>query len=225
MTEYKYPHIKEEGSLSIGASNRGGKKFAKWTFKPVNADRFDIEVNILYPSKDKPLRFSAHSQYLSQSFEDTDIERLRQAVDNDLQRSAHLLNNIEWEEWLEVVVSKAYTRDNEQKAGFDIEYGKLKRGINPENGEAVTIHNNMVILPFPEPKRAGEGDDESGWKVSRRSVSDEYSYIPATSENILALEKLIVKMEMLREELSKFLSQDNIHAAICNMSKQALLEG
>jgi hypothetical protein len=212
--EYSYPYIKEEGSLYIQTSNRAGRKFQTWNFKPVNGDVIVIEVDLLYPSKDKPLRFSAKSTHLTQSYESSDIEELRRLVDTDLQKSCYLFNKIVWEEWYRVIVGAGY-KNGPNESSMTISYGKLKRGIHPETGEALTIHQNKVVLPFPTPKNSC---DDTGW-CSNYAKDDEVSFIPVTERNTMALESLVMKLSNLREEVANFLSQDMIEQTILTSTK------
>ena len=206
-TDYSFPYTKKEGSLHTRSSNRAGKRFAIWSYKPVNSDRFDIEVLLLYKTTEKPLRFSASSVELSKTYETSDIEELRILIENDLNRSCYLLNNIKWEEWYEVTVSGSNNARHGNKSEFKISYGKLKRGINPENGEVVTIHNNHIIIGFPKPKKSGQEDEDF---FSSHGHENEVSYIPATDDNTAALELLTTKLGILRKEISLLLSQENI---------------
>ena len=218
---YRFPYVEKEGSLSINTSNRGGKKFTTWTFRPVGADSFDINIDILYPNDGKPLRFSATSPHLSKSYENTDIEKLRVDVETELLSSCSLFNNIVWEDWYEVVVSGNISNSHLGiKSDLNISYGMLKRGINPENGDAVTIHNNMVIIPFPKAKKSGVSNDKLGYSTSTDS---EVSYIPVSPENTRVLEELTTKLHILKQEISTFLSQDNISKSIENFNPQILI--
>lgn len=204
--EYAFPYQKKEGELHIPRSNRAGKKFQDWSFKPANGERFVIEVNLLYPtSKNKKFMFSASSINLSKSFESSDIEELRALVENDLQRRAYLFNGIVWEEWYEVKVSGTNEARRGGKSSLEIKYGKIKKGVDKEGNE-VMLHNNNVVLPFPKSKKYGHDSKES-YIVT---TNEEISYIPATEKNTRALETVTKKLGELRDEMTYFLSQDSI---------------
>ena len=219
MESYQYPFVKEEGKLNLGTSNRRGKKFTIWEFYPANGEKILIDIDVLYPHKDLPLRFSANSASFEKPIENTDIELLRKEVNQYLQSQCYKFNNIEWEEWYEVVVANSWN-EKDQSGSINIEYGKLKRGINPLTKKAVTIHNNNVIIPFPGPKKAGEKDD----RLFRRLTPSSYSYIPVTPENTKALETIVNKIKILKEQMSVFLSQDEIKGLISKISKNYLIE-
>ena len=234
MTEYNsrfashYSH--QHGHIMTNLSTRsGGKKFAKWTFKDKKNNRVDIDVYLMRNKENGKMYFSAHCPGIKGKFESADPNTLAELIEDAYRQDTILRDEIEWEEWLEVKVSGTdggwhnSGRRRSISSGYgshmDVEINKLLRGVDKE-GNVWTIHNNEVIIPFPEPKKIGE--ESSDFMVSKH---EEISYIPATSENILALEKLVTKMSMLRMQLAEFLSQDNINAAICDMSKQFLLEG
>jgi hypothetical protein len=219
---YSYPYIEEEGNLSLNTSNRGGKKFTTWTFNPVHGKRFDIQIDVLYPDRDNPMRFKASSDHLHGTFENTDIEELRKEVNDYLQQSCAFLNDIEWEEYYEVVVHGDTKKDRGISSDFEISYGKLKRGISPINGAPLTIHNNCVVIDFPEPKK--RGTDLADICSYHTSKIDEVSYIPVTERNTAALESLVDRLGKLRDDVSNLLSQDNIQTTLLNVDKKLMLE-
>lgn len=217
---YRHEYNENEGNLYIPTSNRGGKKFQTWTFTPINGERIKIEIDLMYPDREKPLRFKAVSNKLSRNHETPNIEELRVMVEHDLQNSCYLFNGIVWEEWYEVTVSGSNGNDRGFSSEFKIKYGKLKKGIDPKTGQEMTINHNDCIVPFPIAKK--RGDDGNG-KWSRFSKYDEVSYIPVAPENTAALELLTIKLGSLRDEVSNLLSQDNLKRTLKSVDKNLLI--
>jgi hypothetical protein len=78
------------------------------------------------------------------------------------------------------------------------------------------INMNHLAVPFPKPKQADVPDDLGpdapslkNFKTGRNEDS-EYSYLPATDDNIAALDELMNRMDALRLQLSSFLGQESV---------------
>ena len=166
------------------------------------------------------MRFSASSCKLKENIVHTDIEELRKAVEFALKEQCWLFNSIVWEEWHEVVVSGRDVINRGNESDFKISYGKLKRGVHPQTGEILTIHNNQVVIPFPKAKKRGKSDDKY---FGDRNDEYEYSYIPVTAQNTAALKLLIERLAMLRNDVMNLLSQNNIENSLEKIDGKFLL--
>lgn len=229
-------HGTEAGTLDAGHQVRsGGKAVDEWTFRSPfrdkNAPKLSAKIYI-DKSNRKEFKFVAQSDSLPRPIEDTDINRLKQKVDEALRFQHDMLTGVTWEDWLEIRVNGRYrpldvTRQVE--ADLTITYRVLKRGVHPKTGEAYVINSNGIATPFPKPKKAGEldeGADEdrslANMRFDLRQREYEYSYLPSTPENIAALEDLMARMQKLRENLAAFLRQDTVQQSLANLANQSL---
>lgn len=140
-----------------------------------------------------------------------------------LQQQHDVLLGCEWAPWLEVRVSKSKPlhseKPNANAVTLTLSYCKLKKGID-KDGREWTVNFNHVAVPFPLPKKAGESDSPAGDQslnkllASGRSIDTEYSYIPATPENIKALDNLIARFDVLHQSLAGFLGQAAIQESL-----------
>lgn len=145
------------------------------------------------------------------------------------------MTGVTWEDWLEVQVrGRRSARDviGTVESDLRITYCRLKRGVHPVTREPYVINSNGIAVPFPSPKQAGELDPDverdtppsvkrlSGYSsaLGGRDQDAEYSYLPATPENIAALEDLLSRMQALREKLSAFLRQDVVLNSLAGLA-------
>lgn len=217
------------GKLDVGRQVRtGGKAIDEWTyqspFRSKDAPKLSAKISIDKSDRNEFI-FVAHSDSLPQAIVDTDINRLRKKVDDEFRHQHDVLTGVTWEDWLEVQVRGRYAgRDSTRTVESDLKimYCSLKRGVHPVTGIAYVINMNGIAVPFPSPKQAGDVDPDverdtpesvkrlSGYSsaLGGRDKEAEYSYLPATPENIAALNDLLERMQTLRNSLSAFLRQD-----------------
>lgn len=195
-----------------------GKLIDEWVFEsPLNTrDRMgtvpELRVGVSLKSTDKGIIFCAHGPALQKKIEDTDIERLRQAVDDELRFQHDSLTGLAWEDWLEVQVTFPYGSESSLSSAVWVKAEPIKRAIDPATGTPLTLNFNNLVMAFPTPKQAGVADPDNGGRFStrERETNATYSYIPATPENVRALEDLVRRVVELRETLCAFMSQDRI---------------
>lgn len=222
------------GSLDAGGQVRsGGKVVDEWKFRSPfhdkNAPRLSATISVDKSDRNR-FTFVARSDSLPEPITDTDINQLREKVEAALRQQHDLLTRVTWEDWLEVVVRGR--RDEHPihatvESQLVITYRRLKRGMHPDTGEAYVINDNGIATPFPAPKKAGErdaGDDDSqsliGARLGARQRDYEYSYVPATHENIAGLENLISAMQQVRDRLAAFLRQDVVATSLADQANR-----
>lgn len=228
------------GTLDVGHQVRsGGKVVDEWKFRSpfheTGAPQLTATVSI-DKSNPRAFTFVARSESLPTAIIDTDINRLREKVEAALRQQHDVLTGAVWEDWLEVEVRGRLRRDNRAdtsttEADLTITYRHIKRGVRP-TGETCVVNSNGIAVPFPSAKRAGEPDPDAGPDVGEslsnirglgrgRDLEAEYSYIPATVENIQALDDLLERMQTLRENLSAFLRQDAVQQSLSGLVSQS----
>jgi hypothetical protein len=218
------------GTLNVGNTLRGGKIVDKWSFispfRRKDAPKLEVQVSIDKSKKDSIL-FVAHGDCLPSKIKDTDIERLRQNVEAALRFQHDMLTRVTWEDWMEVEVRGRIDErnyDKFKKSDLQISCRPLKRGVDPATGEAYVINSNGIAVPFPKPKKADEldeGDTEHDFRgMNKRDKEAEYSYLPATAENVAALDELMGRMQTLRANLSAFLRQDTVQQSLANLNSR-----
>lgn len=216
------------GHLEVGMTRSGGKLVDEWTFrspfKDKRAPKLVVQISIDKTKQDR-ITFLAHADCLGKDIADTDIEQLRQKVEAALRFQHDLLTGVPWEEWLEVEV-RGRTKGGHggsRESDLRITYRPLKRGIDPASGEHYVINSNEIAVPFPKPKKAGvldEGEAVGPWRgMNRRESEAEYSYLPATPENIAALDELMGRLDTLRAKLSAFLGQEAVPESLGDLAR------
>lgn len=197
-----------------------GRKVADWRYfysdlHKGNRHSFAPVVVSLHV-KDGQASFTASSDSLPFDLQHTDINVLYGLVSEALEEQAQVLTGTTWEDWLEISVTGQTISGGEERishrpliAGdLNIRVMRLKRGIHPHTGETMTVNSNGVAVPFPTPTRLAEDPDAGG--SIRLTTPRETSYVPATAENIAALQRIIERMEQLRAGLSDILSHENV---------------
>lgn len=213
----------EVGALHNGLSGRsGGKKIFTWKFYAKGAEERPVEVAVTLLTRDG-LKFSAYTSKLPAALVDTDLDRLFNRVEQALLEQAEALSGIAWEDWFEVMVTGSDSDFDHSKysalgASLKIQVNRLKHGIHPKTGAAVTINRNGCVTAFPTPKLI---DEPGEWKLGGRDIG-EYSYIPATPANRAALDGILNQMVILRLRLANVLSQSCVQEKLAQAASNLL---
>lgn len=221
----------EAGSLSWDAPHRSaGKKVLDWSFT-AKGRKEPITVAVSVERYDGGLRFKASSDSLAEAVVDSDINRLHQVVEKALLEQVDALAGIDWQDWLEVVVTGSSSRFDEgahRTLGGEVKVvvNRLKRGVVRESGRVVTINRNGVVVDFPQARSIEDGSMriDIGIKISGHSYYEtdgekERSYIPATAENVLALQEVVGMMDALKTRLGQLLSQQAVQEKLADVHK------
>lgn len=221
-----------EGRIQLENTNANGRQVAEWKFRsPFKTFRENDKAGPVYTVKISlhveggRAEFRAHGDGLNKNerLRHTDIEQLRLMVEEALTLQHRMDTGVTWEDWLEVEVKGQYEdrHGGRFSSSLEITYRRLKRGVDPDTGIAYTINSNNIAVPFPQAKtyRPAETDEERMFG----ETAVELSYIPATPENIAALENLMGRTQQLRDALSQFLSQENVKTALAEINSRPAL--
>lgn len=179
-----------------------------WTCDPpphLKQQQREIKVGMLRDQRG--LRFIARHPDFPQAFEDTDIVRLHQTVCGWYQALFAEQTNMIWEDWLEVVVSgqtinRHWAGVASQGEELSLRYAPILRGVQAD-GRVVTLIRDRSdvdrIADFPKAKKAGESDAK---QMGGREQAYEYAYLPATPDNVAALDALLAGIRGVREKLA-----------------------
>lgn len=233
-------HSSKAGQLNTGRTRTSsGKIVDEWVFSlPVSGSKSpDLRVDIVIDKpSDKGIQFIARGPCLPEPIMETDIEVLRRKVEAALRFQHEKLTGLVWEDWLEVIVSgkRGHSAENEKYptsgSTISVKVNPFKRAVDPASGTVLYINFNGIALPLQPSKRAGEYDGKppvpghvetlKTMRFDRRETDDEYSYIPATAENLRGLNDLLDRMQELRGKLSEFLRQDNIAPGLADLTSR-----
>ena len=229
-SDFNNGFLNKVGALALDAPTRsGGKKILTWEFT-ARGSQSSVSVAISVEKHEGGLRFKAACDKLVGEYADSDINALHNKVEAALLGQAAALSGIQWEDWLEVVV-RGDNSDFEDSqwsalgASLHIQVNRLKRGMHPSSGEAVTINTNGVVVAFPKATSINAPEvDQGGLRL--RGRPEERSYIPATAENRIALDQILERMALLRASMAGLLSQDTVADKLACVAKlvPALLE-
>jgi hypothetical protein len=226
------------GKLEVGRSVRsGGKVVDEWKYVSPFTGRGEgpkppplvVEIAIVKGEKEG-IVFEARSSGLpKEGVRDRDIEALRQKVEEALRFQHDILTGVPWDDWLEIAVSGSLTDGSTYEgiqANVKLSYIKLKRGVDPKTGKAYVVNSNHIAVSFPLPKKAGERDaeqiDSHGFSLGGRELNTEYSYLPATPDNLAALQDLQNRVNELRVRMSAFLNQGTVQQSLANVANGML---
>lgn len=223
------------GALSIQPTRlNAGKLIDTWAFRSpfkdaaARAIEEKLTAQVYIHKSTTSVYFEAKSPALpGDAISGTDIEKLRAEVEEAFNMQHDALANCKWSDWLEVQVSKQLNPMRGTGIELKMTYTPLKKGIDAA-GKEWTVNFNQVAVPFPTPKQAGQEDQKvqipglAGY-ASGRPTDCEFSYIPATPENIAAMEALVARFEALHKAMSSFLSQDTIESSLVDASFTSLL--
>jgi hypothetical protein len=120
-------------------------------------------------------------------------------------------------------------RRSTTEKGLEVLVTPIKRAIDPLTGRALTLNLNNTVTDFPTPKQAGDVDPDVQVNASLdafiqgRPRESSFAYVPASAENVAALENIVRRIAELREALSAFLSQDQVEHSLLKLVARNLL--
>jgi hypothetical protein len=220
------PIPEDYGRLRTGFSR--GVKVDVWTYSSPHADRalgdqMTATVHLLPAARRARggadgMMFVAESECF-EKITSPNIETLFERVQAAFQTYELAQRGIVWADWMEISITPEHYgfRNEATSNGLAVGYSIIKRGVDPRNGNVYTINNNHVVTDFPKPKDAGEEDGGAKFH-SRRSADNQYAYLPATVENVAAMNALLGKISELRERLAALLQQDAVGNELADIS-------
>lgn len=218
------------------------KKITEWDYSsPIAFDKEmvgrlgqpKINVNIRRRSKvddgKDTYTFEARSTWFKagEVIEAKTLSELEEKCERLLNEIVLASAGIKWTEWLEVKIARDSTEEQDfgskrkrdggitRKAELSVSYTTIKRAKMPD-GRDLMLESGWRLKPFPEPKAAGEkkkrdiSSDEYDW----RDEDSEYAYIPATPENIAALDAIRLMIDTAGARLQGLLAQKSIGRTI-----------
>lgn len=140
-------------------------------------------------------------------------------------------SGIVWSDWLEVKISSEREADVEKVFGkrrrqevkrscwLSVRYEILKRARLPD-GRDMMLESGWSMKAFPTPKKAGERTRGlARHEYDHRDEGAEYAYLPATPENIAALDAIADMIEAAGDRLQSILAQKQIAKTIEHVGK------
>lgn len=239
------PIPEDYGRLHVGFER--GVKIDTWKFSSPHSDRalgdqMTAEVRMERVRREgrsgpammygNGIEFVARSKCFEQ-LSHPNIERLYEMVQEAFRTYEIAQRGVVWEDWLKIEVhrhnlSAGDREDGVTGSGFEVRYEIIKRGIDPRSGRALTIHkSNDVVTDFPKPKAPGKpkrkagDDDDDDWNWGD---DHQIAFLPATPENIAALDKIIGAIDGARAKLELILAQANVQNTLASIPVVPLLE-
>lgn len=189
------------------------KQLETWTFTPpsgVQLSKREVQVSIR-KGQEVAFEFVATAKDFAEAMVDSDLSRLFSRVESAYSAYFRNLVGLQWEAWLEVTVKGSdddqmahRLRECQRKsADITICYRILNRAIGLDGKPVLLMSNNgyEMIVPFPQPKRMGVVS-ERPMGIRMQDDHQEYAYMPATPENILALDNLISGLAAARQKIA-----------------------
>lgn len=163
------------------------------------------------PFATKSVRFSVHCKDIDLSVEGTDIEALRKAMWAKLDERYR----IAWEGWLLVKVDRQGPYEG-TGTGFTFSYDTVERGV---------AFDGSVLLR--EYVRFGDRRHRiTAWPTEFKEKNGRtMACIPATEENVRALEEFSRRIDAMRRQLSEFVKPDAILATLGDIRRHMELAG
>lgn len=177
------------------------------------------------------LKFVAFSRAFPgvRTLEHTDISKLHDMVEEEFRRQDLARSKTKWENWIEIEIGGGYIGKDDDGASLTIEHRPIKRGVNADTSDVLTINFNNIVTAFPSPKRAGEEDPDTArtkWGIGARDKDHQFAYIKATRENVAAINSVCERLRELRGRLNLLLEQDNLTNSLASVhSGLPLLSG
>lgn len=217
------------GALRTGFTK--GINVDVWTYNSPHHDRahgdqMTAQVR-LEPSRRRArggaegMTFVARSKCFAESLESPNIDTLFDRVQEAFRTFDLAQRGIVWEDWLQIVIdpTDVYGKAGSGATdGLAVGYSIIKRGIDPRNGKAYTIHDHGSVLPFPTGKAAGAEDPDV--EFGKRNEDQQYAYLPDTPENRAALDLIVGRLGALRTRLAALLEQKVIGVELLRAAKR-----
>lgn len=216
------------GTLSVGMQR--GKVIAEW--QVCNTDSRSLGLPALSDAQrtvkvtltnEKGLSFTATGPLLPQPMSGSDIEVLRQQVLEELRKQLMLRTALPWEQWLQVEVRSEVEFGPKVTASARVSYTHIWRAIGPD-GTVLTVHpTNNVVLPL-EPAIDEQDSRLSTLEIGGRRFREDpnlksRSYVPATPENIAAVEDIQRRLRELNSALGEVLKQSRADETLKSVGK------
>ena len=224
---------RKTSKLEAEPSRRDGKMVDEWTFKAAKpAEKgnsgITVAVKVNLVSDEGRLFFRARIPELG-AVEDSDIQKLRERVEQVVHKfSVERLGNV-WQDWLRVtVMDEGSSRGpGDFSSGLQVKVEPVKHGVDPTTGKAYILSDHgMWAMPMDSKHVMGEHGDGrfEAERVNGISLSENktVAFVPATPENLQALNDLSERMNALRDRLMDVLSHQQITQTLVKLNEAIL---
>ena len=197
-------------------------KLTEWIFNihSVGESKKPVAVEVRLLAEKGGLRLRATCQdKLIEPIEDSDIERLHERVEAALE-ALGMGMKIEWLDYIQIQVhggrddltDALYGNEWNACESVDLKADLVKYGIHPITQVPYILDKRGYPRVAVYPMSIFQGkpwDTNQGWK---------FTYIPATPENMAAIEDICARLGVLKTRLVDVLSQDNVRATLQNIA-------
>lgn len=207
--------MEKKPSLKVKAN-----KLTEWLFSipAVDGNNKNISVEVRLVSDKDGLRMRALTQdNLLAPIEDADVSSLHAKVEAAL-LALNMGTRIEWQDYLQIEVSgngvnEAFIDTEYNFQQLDVKIKRVKYGLHPDNHEPYILDRQGYPTKVKQNKtfmfQGKPYDPDQG---------TQFSYIPATPENIAAMDDVCARMRVLKDRLSDVLSQDNVQLTLSDLA-------
>lgn len=214
------------GVLDVGTSRK--RVIAEWQLfredarelklPPLTKEQRTVQVVLSDEGKDTGLLFTATGGLLPAPLSNASLEALRHEVQAALRDQLALRTGLQWERWLKVTVRSEVEFGPAVSASTRVTYEVIWRAESSE-GKVLTVHpSNHVVLPL-EPAIDEDSPAPDNMEIDGRQFKADpnlksRSYVPATPENIAAVEDIQRRLRELNQALASVLKQENAQPSL-----------
>ena len=197
-------------------------KLTEWVFHIPSVGQADkaisVEVRLLAEKSGLMLRATCQDK-LIEHIDDSDIGRLHERVEAAL-NALNMGVRIDWQDYIQIrtqsgrddISDAMWGKEWRADESVEVKAEIVKYGLHPVTQEPYIMDRRGYPAKAVIPIGTFQGkpwDSQQGWRST---------YIPATSENIAAVEDICARLSVLKERIAHVLNQDNIQVTLMNLT-------